>query len=243
MNPLLLRVLGSSDSAQSESTPPATPKADPVREDVPVPCAALPRTTFRDRLKKRRGEVARVVGEAQAPDSALIPDDAEEFEGGGQPYEKKQKPVKDVVMEPRDPYAEKEKLMTPSAALVAPDVTPEADQPIDPAAVPNSGNGARFRASDADREASVPNQPLHKRAMDTLLGRPAGPSQQAEPDAVVTAESAYAMMGIKSPDQLHLEESSGLVSGEAALRQGTPMPEHKSGDGRAVLSAFRRFVG
>jgi hypothetical protein len=184
-----------------------------------------------------------VVGESKAPEDALIPDNAEDYEGGGQPYEKQQKPVKDVVMEPRDPYADKEKLMTPSAALVAPDVTPEAEQPIDPAKVPNTGGGVRFRASDAEREPAAPNQPLAKRAMDTLLGRPSGPSQQAEPDAVVTAESAYGLLGIKSPDQLHLEERSGAVSGEAALRQGTPMPEHKNGDGQAVLSAFRRFVG
>lgn len=236
MNPLLSRVLGGSTDAP-----------EPVHEDVPVPCAAVPRSRFRDRLRRRKEDVRRVVGEAQTPDEGLIPDDAEEFEGGGQPFERSSKPVKDVVMEPRDPYADKEKLMTPSAALVAPDVTPQATQPLDPSAVPGGGQGERFRTSDAEREPSggtAPNQPLPKRAMDVLLGRPVGPSQEASPDAVVTAESAYRMMGVQSPnEQFQAEESGGGLTGQAVLKEGQAMPDHQHSDGRTVLNVFRRFVG
>lgn len=236
MNPLLSRVLGN------------TAGPEPVREDVPVPCAVVPRSRFRDRLRRRKEDVRRVVGEAQGPDDGLIPDDAEEFEGGGQSFERSSKPVKDVVMEPRDPYADKEKLMAPSAALVAPDVTPQATQPLDPSAVPGGGPGERFRTSDAERDAgtsAAPNQPLPKRAMDVLLGRPAGPSQEASPDAVVTAESAYRMLGVQSPNEQFQSEDGGSagLTGQAVLKEGQAMPDHRYSDGKTVLNVFRRFVG
>jgi hypothetical protein len=239
---ILSRVLGGSVDEMSEKVA----KAPPVSEDVPVPCAAVTRSTFRDRLRKRRSATARVMGEAQAPEDSLIPDDAEEIESAGQPFQKQQKPVRDVVMEPNDPYADKEKLMTPAAALVAPDVTPQANQPLDPSLVPGAGQGSSFRTADVESEpqATGSSGPLPKRAMDVLLGRPLGPSQQAEPDAVVTAESAYRMLGVQSPAQLAaLEASGGAPTGKAVLKEGEQMPDHKYSDGTQVLSAFRRFVG
>lgn len=244
MNPLLARVVGNQAVEESKTIPVRPQPSEKVQEDVPVPCAAVSRQTFRDRLKKRRREssMSRVMGEAVNADEPIIPKDAEEFEGGGQPYEQGLKPVKDVVMEPNDPYAGKEKMMTPSAALVAPDVTPDADKPIDPSAVPGVGSGARFRAGDADREPQAPSsgQALPHRAMDVLLARPTPPSQEAQPDAVVTAESAYRMMGVQSPDEQFRDASA---SGQALLNENAPMPTHVHSDGRQVLSVFRRFAG
>lgn len=186
--------------------------------------------------------VQRVMGEARQ-EEPLIPADAEDYEPAGQPFQKGMKPVKDVVMEPNDPYAGKEKLATPSAALVAPDVTPDAEVPLDPSKVPGMA-GNRFRMSDVEREGAEPAAPEYtqvpNRAMDALLGRPKPPTETAQPDAVVTAESAYAMLGVQSPNAQHLAETA--PAGQVLLKEGQAMPDHVASDGRQVLSAFRRFV-
>lgn len=245
MSPLLSKVMGLPPGADERVV---YDVQEPVTEDVPVPCAAMPRKSFRDRLeqsrRKDRGVMQRVMGEsAQGTNDPIIPKDADEIEVTGQPIKKGIKPVKDTVLEPRDPYGEKEKMMTPQAALVAPDVTPDADQPLDPATVPGT-RSTSFRTTDAENEPDR-EQPdsgtVSKKAMDALLGRSKPPTPM-EPDAVETTEAAaYGMLGVKSPAAQHLDESA--PSGEAVLKEGAPMPEHVHTNGQSVYRTFRKFTG
>lgn len=245
MTSLLDRVLGNTTEKSLPET--RRPAEKSVREDVPVPCA-LPRTTFRDRLRQSRqkkedsSHLRRALGENADPKASLIPSDAEGVNSVGEPFERKLKPVKNVVLEPRDPYAEKEKLMTPAAALVAPDVTPEATTPLEP--LPTAGSRS-FRTSDAEHEEpALANPPVNKSALGALLGRPS-PSQQLEPDAVMSEDRAYALLGVPSPQQMALQEQVQAGAGVPAdpLQQGQPMPEHRASDGRAVYDTFRRLMG
>jgi len=245
MNPLLARVMGTGPAPLVEAT-----------GDVAPVLANLPRKTYRDRLAQMRqrrdpeglddgGDVRRVVGEAvdqPKETKPIIPPDAPEIDTVGEPIKKGMRPVRDVVMEPNDPYADKEKMMTPTAALVAPDVTPEADKPIDPSAVPGASRQT-FRAKDAEAEPAAETQPHSSvDTMDILLGRQRGaPSRQQEPDQVVTAESAYSQLGIQSPAAMNVTESSAGM-GQVLLKEGQDMPEHVPGDGRKIMENFRRFV-
>lgn len=242
MKSLLSQVLGRTE-IDFETVAEAAPSRAPVREDVPVPCAALPRTTFRDRLRRNRvrgdGAGSRAVGKVmgESEKDSLVPRDAEELEMAGHPFKKDMKPVRDVVLEPRDPYADKEKMLTPSAALVAPDVTPDAMTPLDPIAP----SGARFRASDIAEEPNHHAQPeVPAEAMDAVLGRRT-PSRENPPvDRVVSADEAYRMLNVPSPTAQALMESS--PGGDALLNQGNPMPDHRHSDGKQILEAFRKFV-
>lgn len=209
-----------------------------------MPVAAMPRQTFRDRLQRRRkGEegktdVRRVVGEA-AEEDALIPADAEKLNGVSDPIRKGIKPVKDVVMEPRDPYGEKERLMTPSSALVAPDCTPDATKPLPPSGAGNPAGRFRTRDAEADQEGGARGG-----AIDAVLDRVKTPLPR-DPDAVVTAESAYNLLRVPSPSAQHASETVATsgVSGQTILAEGQSMPAHVHSDGRAIFSAFRRFNG
>lgn len=257
----LRRVLGQPDEEQPTS------RTGEVSEDVPVPCAVPPpRTTYRSRLSKLRqrrpdlyGEKAddgtkrqqeqlgvpsdlqRVLGEAadsdENPSKSLIPKDAEEIDGMGNGLPKPMKPVKAVVMEPNDPAGQPEERLTPMDALVAPDATPDAFEPIDPARVPGA-KGSKFSTRDA-REAAgqQPAAPPTRAALPPT--RAAAPAQA--PREEITTERAYQLLNVASPSLQHLSETA--PSGQALLRQGEAMPEHKPADIKPVLDAMRRFLG
>lgn len=243
MNPLLKKVTG-------------------LNEDdiVPVPAGGLTRRTFQDRNRRRyredeaekdRSALKRVVGEQK---EGVIPDNAEEIDGNGiGVLPKRLDPIVDVKRSPLQPSGEKEKLLTPYAALTAPDATPKALDPIDPSSVPGRGDTESFRASDleepegapAPAEAPVEQQGLDTgmdratRAMDVLLGRsrsaaPARDHREFERAGAITSEAAaYSALNIKPPG---MEETIG-----AAMVPGTPMPEHKTGDSKVICEAFRKF--
>ena len=251
-NPLLARVLGESDDV------------------VPV-IANLPRANYRDRLSRlraRRGEdadgktlsdgdsVRRMVGEADAKrDERIIPDDAEDVDTSEMTVGKPLRPVKDVVLEPSHPSAEKEMYMTPYSALTAPDVTPRSTQPVDPSRVPGAGAPEKFTVADLERGTPVGAPEAERRTdgvinpMDLLLNRqrpaaPAGDRQEFEDAGTVTTEEqAAALLGIRTP----LQESARATAANvmvSSIDGGTPMPPPAAPtDGKNIYSAFRRFAG
>jgi len=250
-NPLMARLLGESDV-------------------VPV-IANLPRETFRNRMVKSRqikdedgddDSVRRMVGEASEDsaeeqdkrDEEVIPKDAEPVDPTEMTVGKPLREPKEIVQEPSHPTGEKEKYQTPYAALTAPDVTPQATQPIDPSQVPGAAGPERFRAADLEKAAQSGEQPsggedMAVRAMDVLLGRNRASKPATQPGefeaagAVATEEQAAAMMGVSNliTEDAQAKAASLLV---AAKDGGSEMPPPApAGDGRAIYSAFRRFAG
>jgi len=242
-NPLLRRVMGESNDV------------------VPV-IANVPRETFRNRMVKARqieGEgdddsVERMVKEAvEEPgdrDEDIIPDDAEPIDSTEMVVGKPLREPKEVVQEPSHPAGDKEKFQTPYAALTAPDVTPQATQPIDPSQVPGAAGPERFMASDLERAApeAEATGDVAAKAMDVLLGRnraskPATqPGEFEQAGAIQTEEQAAAALGIHPiQEEAKAKAASAIV---AAVDGGSAMPAPTpQGDGKAIYSAFRRFVG
>jgi hypothetical protein len=121
----------------------------------------------------------------------VIPKDAEELEDG------RSDPSGLHVKKPSSRSATRtarrtsnEALMSPKAALVAPDVTPDSMTEIDPSEVPG-GEGETFKAPDvtiepprqvrsqptsASQRPPQPGQDTFTTAMDTLLGKSRKPS-------------------------------------------------------------------
>ena len=258
LSPLLRRVCGYSPESGPVTSSSISEHSVgvPVAEDVPVPCAALPRTTFRSRLAKLRqrrdetsSDVQKALGESEASgdDSnkaakkSLIPKDAEDLDDTGDGGSKKLNKLKSVVMEPSDPYGEKEERMTPTAALVAPDATPNAFEPIDPSKVPGAKQG-KFTLGDLNRgqkQAAPAGSKPPALAGQTMPV----PREIDKPERVVTADEAYAMLRVPSPGQQYVQEDMPTPSGDALLKQGQPIPEHKHASIETVMSAFRRFAG
>lgn len=164
--------------------------------------------------KKPSGDVASVIGETRE-EPTVIPNDAEEAEEGdfnGAQGVNVPKP-KEAKANPDQPATEEDKLLAPQAALVAPDVTPDAMTEIDPSQVPGRANGQSFRASDLNPQPQTqPGQDDRTdpavSQMDILLGRqrntPNGPGSPPPTQPVMTEDSAAALFNAtqKSPDEL-----------------------------------------
>ena len=199
-----------------------------VQEDdsVPVPVTktrSARRSRENDRLVNRR-TITAIMGMAEDQES-IFPADAVQIDGvtGFAPGIKGgDKPVDRAPEEPEDPdYAQGEDLMSPTIALVAPDVTPQALQPLDPSQVP------------PDVKPSLPAQPATPNngadALQVLLGK-ASPDEQSA--AITTAESA----------QASVNASLGLNSNSGGLREGQPMPLPTAGKPEKIMEAFYKFV-
>lgn len=221
--------------------------------------------------RNRRRAIAGVLGatmeaaeedeyeEATEQRDGVIPKNAEEVEDGRtDPSGLNLKTPEFKKKAPDSPKDDREALMSPKAALVAPDVTPDSMTEIDPSEVPG-GEGETFKAPDVTIEPPSPGpvppnigeptpgepaapqtgQDTFTTAMDTLLGRnrqPAASTPQApamESQHTISPEAAAAMFTAPVEG----------VSGDALLRQSQPMPEPKVGDGKKVFESFRRFVG
>ena len=213
----------------------------PVQEDdaLPVPAAMRPRDPLRKRGRLQRRVAAAMMGVREAEDEdedeAIIPGDAEPIDTVTGPSGiKMDKEKMDRDREPDEPDSpvtpaeDAEELMTPRDALVAPDVTPDAFEPIDPSEVP------RPKAQARPGPKTVPGQEIDP--MDVLLGRrtPTGtpPPPREEDNAPVTAESAQstvnAVLGVG-------------ISGEAALRRGQPMPDPEPAQPTKIMEAFYKY--
>lgn len=229
----------------------------------------------KDDEKRRRRAIAGVLGatmeaaeedeyeEATEQRDGVIPANAEELEDGrSDPSGLRLKEPKFKKANPDSPKDDKEALMSPRAALVAPDVTPNSMTEIDPSEVPG-GEGETFKAPDvtieppatgpvpADIGAPVPEpgQDKFTTAMDTLLGKSrkpaaseAGRTAPAAPPPPPTMESGQHPISPEAAAAMFTAPVEG-VSGDALLRQNQPMPDPKVGDGKKVFESFRRFVG
>ena len=226
--------------------------------DVPPVMAGLgsmatkPRPTKTDDKPKkpsiRSRVVSGIIGRIKEDEDGVIPNDAREVDSlvtsvSAVAAETPNLPNQD---KPTSIHNASEPLISPAAALVAPDVTPDALKPLDPSQVP----GADLGSAPKPRQEPPPVQPRPSptepsSALDMILGKtapanisaptPSGPALQA--GGSMPVESM--LPGIISP----ASASSGVPLSEASLlaSQGAGMPEHKSTGGEAILSAFRRF--
>lgn len=207
---------------------------------------------------RRASSVRAVLGEAEDTEP-VIPEDAEELEGAAiDPSGLNLKDAEEIepkkkVEQPKD---DTERLLTPRAALVAPDVTPESMTEIDPSLVPGRSSTSSFRASDVESEAApgvrgpASSGASHQSeiAMNILMGRQK-PSQGTQPVGHNTrpAETAYESAPVAPPmpyvEPISESAANAMFSAGQAdvLKQNQPMPDHQAGDGRAIYSAFRRF--
>jgi hypothetical protein len=250
MNPLLAKVTG---RALQES------------DVVPVPGGALTRRHYRDRAQRDRSQrendegasdMRRVVGESE--NTGVIPDSAEQIDDVGvSVLPKKMRAIKDVVQEPSHPSSDREKLLTPYAALTAPDATPDAMTPIDPSKVPGKSatffTASELEKAEAPEEAGEAPNPSDMdgpgvdkatRTMDILLGRTRSPkaaknpAEAAQAGAITSESAAYAALKIDPPG---LSETAGAAIG-AAMVPGNPMPDPVRTDAKLVCEAFRKFM-
>ena len=201
-----------------------------LREDdsVPLPAGAHLSRSARRRPRLRavnRRAIAAIMGLSEEEES-IFPEEVEEIDAAGMaPGINVPDEVMDKDRAPKDPaepvYGNEngEELMSPAVALVAPDVTPQALEPLDPSQVP-----------PAPRQAQGQDQASGDDALRTILGkdRPQ-PDMEANP---VTAESV----------QASVNASLGIVGGGGGLNEGVPLPDHVPGNGRRILEAFSRFV-
>jgi len=267
-NPILDQVMGRSSR---------------VNEDVPVPCAIMPRRSYRDRLERQRqrrdpegnetdqkredesmsADLRAVLGEAEEGDEEqvraendLIPKDAEEIDGTQHILTTRLNKIKNVVQEPSHPSGEKEKYLTPYAALTAPDATPEGMSPLDSSKVP--GMVAPNKFSWSDLEKATPEAPMASpggdtavNAMDVLLGRVRGAGQPAANTAemaavgqVATEEAMLAAMGIQNPA---IVAEAAAKAAAAMVVNPDPtgsslMPDHKPADIQKVCETARKWI-
>jgi len=226
MNPLIARMTGKR-----------------VQEDVPVPVGIPRAKSERERRAVQRRTAAAAMlglGEAEGEDDeSIIPDDAQEIENiagpsGIQVDDKKVKKDQEPA-EPDSPSeipgSEEDALLTPRDALVAPDVTPQALEPLDAGDVPQA-------RSQSQVPRTVPSQAQGQsevNPMDVLLGRTSTrPSRpEPEPEHVVTAEAAQATVNAVL--------NVGGVSGNGLLKQGQSMPDPAPGQAGKIMEAFDRY--
>lgn len=190
----------------------------------------LRREVRTDRHHRQRRIAAQIMGMSESEEeTGIFPNDAKEVENPGASYGSMKTDDTNLKKEqtngPTNPYhdgeSSKEPLMAPSVALVAPDVTPDALEPIDPSEVP--------LPPEAARDAQVPSHPAPAptdgvNPMDVLLGRTSPKSgPPVNPAAgVAAAESMFQMA------------SSALTPGEG-------MPSHEAGDAKKIIESYRRF--
>lgn len=231
----------------------------PVQEDDAVPLPGIRQadsTRDRDRIRARhnvrkrnmrsdghgpqRRMAAAIMGmaEAEDDDESIIPDDADEMENvtgpSGMKVDREREEQDQEADEPDHPsevLSATEPLLTPKDALVAPDVTPQALEPIDPSEVPASKHQPAPETHAPPR--FVPPQTVNP--MDVLLGRrtPAAGAPAQPPEQVVTAEAAQATVNTVL--------NVGGVSGEGLLRAKQPMPDPTPGRADKIMEAFSKY--
>lgn len=243
------RVLGRKAPIQEVTTASAIPVVATVPSSRHVKRPAM--ADDAERKKKHARLISGIIGmrESDAVDStsnddSLIPKDAEESDGTERSAQginvKMPKFKKD---DPDSPKDEREQLLSPKAALVAPDVTPNSMTEIDPSDVPGPASTS-FRAADAAQAppptaapSSIGQEDRFTHTMDTLLGRdrtqPSTP--QGRPTPPPTMESQVPSI---SPEAAAAMFSSGPID---PLKQGQPMPDPVVTDAKQVCEAFRRF--
>lgn len=217
-----------------------------------MPVGVPPSTTARGRDRRsvqRRTAAAAMLGlgEAADDDESIIPDDAEEVQNIAGPSgikaddaklkKDREAPEPDYPSEVSSAYGDDEdRLLSPRDALVAPDVTPQAMEPIDASEVP----AAKGQYQQGEVPRFIPAQPSTAgqiNPMDVLLGRSQPPAQarreELPQEHVVTAESAQSMVNT-------VLSVNGL-GGNAILQQGQPMPDPKPGNANKIMETFSKY--
>lgn len=206
-------------------------------DSVPVP-SVRPRQPKRSRDSLRpanRRMIAAIMGmaEDQDDDESVIPDDAEELKNVMGPSGiKMDGDAVENDREPDDPNVpsygdgDKEQLMSPAVALVAPDVTPDALKPLDPSQVPQPAAPAAPAAPPPSPAPAVEPDA----ALRVLLGKDPKERPDMPPIAPITAEAA----------QASVNASLGVSAGNG-LQPGQSMPEHQAGQPAKIMEAFYRY--
>lgn len=188
-------------------------------------------------------------------DEGVIPDDAKEVDSlvtsvSVVATETPNLPDQDKPTTVHKP-GEKEPLISPAAALVAPDVTPDALKPLDPSQVPGADLGHAPVPRQEPPPSVTPTSTPPSSAvnpLEVILGKTAPASTPAAPASGPTLQAGGVMPvesvlpGIVSPAAVAATTAATPIN-EAALMasQGAGMPEHQTGNSAAVMSAFRRF--
>ena len=251
-NPLVDQVMGRFPSTLAED------------DVVPVPCTVT-RRSFRDRMVQQRqrpkpegqedepkdaeesmaADLRAVLGEADEND--IIPQGAKEIDPTDHIITARMNPIKDVVQEPSHPSGEKEKYLTPYAALTAPDATPEGMTPIDPSKVPGAASSAgQFTWGDLQKAPPEPStEPapavdIATQAMDVLLGRnrAGSPAKDGREFARAGAAATEAM---ESAVTAQIKTQTALTANPDPSGESL-MPEHKAADPKKLYEAVRKYM-
>ncbi len=228
-----------------------------TEDDVPPVMAARPRTPTAARrvppqdkeeeeLKKKAAQarsssvVAGILGMSESDEEGIIPPEAKPFDTyyTQQIPGMKEAPKLDAAApaEPTTANSNGEQLIPPTAALVAPDVTPNVLALIDPSQVPAPPAPPVppvSQAPVAPPPGAAPPQP----ALDTILGRQ-NPAAEVQPPPGTMESFQAAITPAASPVVAKIKIAEALTPASAG---GGEMPAHQEGDGKAVYSAFRQF--
>lgn len=205
-------------------------------------------------FRKKKGsfsDARRIIGEAEGEDDGsgepIIPTDAKEIDV-------------DVEVNPDaegdEPQDDPGELINPSAALVAPDVTPDAMKPLDPSMVPPPKHDPAVGVvlGQTPGQAQFPAQP--GQSVPQAPPPPTPPSPSVNPSSPMESISWKMMTGSSTPGATIMERTSALPgippisalgesqapTGDAVLATGAPMPAPEAPQPGRVIDAFRRFV-
>ena len=223
---------------------PVTEDEPPVQTARTRPASMLRRKAPEDteekklRDKARRSSVvANIVGMAESDEEGIIPHDAKPVD----PYSSENIPGMSSApnlgtespAEPSTSNAHGEELIPPTAALVAPDVTPKVFELVDPSQVPAPPTPT---TPPPGAPTVTPGSPPATGALDTILGRQ-NPAPGAGAPAPVAVESFVQAI---NPYNIKSKVAEKLVPASAG---GSSMPLHQEGDGRTVFNVTRSLLG
>jgi hypothetical protein len=235
-------ILGRADENCSVVPVPATRQQRPIpgRKDPPKD---EEEEKLRRQAVRRRSVVASIIGMVESDDEGIIPGDAERVDtltGSEQipgihsdPLPKAEGPA-----EPDGEGSDDDELIQPTAALVAPDITPNVMQPIDPSRVPapvsrpqpppSVAAAQQMGAAEASADATG--------VLATILGRQ---NREPQPEAYEQEAVAESMVAAMTHPAIVKQRVAEALTPESA---GAAMPIHQEGDGKTVYNTFRRFM-
>lgn len=244
MSSVVDAILGRRVLAEDDVPPVMTKRPQP-----PAPARKTPpedeedSETAKKAAKVRSSSViAGILGMTESEDEGIIPKDAKPFDtfSTQQIPGLKEAPKLDNTT-PSEPAsvanAHGEQLIPPTAALVAPDVTPNVLQLIDPSQVP-APPAPPVPPAPVERPLPPTGAPTAPQpALDTILGRQ-NPAPQP-PQATAPPVTAEAFVQALHPLEVKSKIAEALVP---AMDGGADMPKHVEGDGKAIYNAFRQFT-
>lgn len=224
---------------------PVTEDEPPVQAARTRPASMLRKQEPQDKEEKklrdkarRSSVVASIVGMAESDEEGIIPGDAKQID----PYSTDNIPgttntspamSTDAPAEPSVTNAHGEELIPPTAALVAPDVTPKVFEPVDPSLVPAPPKPA---APPPGAPTVTPESPPETGALDTILGRQNPAPGATAPPPVAVESFLHAI----NPGEIKSKVAEKLVPASAG---GSAMPVHKEGDGKTIFNVTRSLLG